>query len=1166
MAIIKGTTGNDNLQGTEVKHLLQGLAGNDSLTGLDGNDTLEGGIGIDTLKGGNGNDTYVVDDIADVVSETDANGGTDTINSSIDWTLGNFIENLNLSGTAISGTGNELDNTIAGNSGNNSISGGDGKDHLRGDAGDDTLDGGNGNDYLDGGSGVDYLIGGSGNDTYLVDRIGDIVTETDANGGTDLVKASVNWTLGANIENLTLTGSAISGMGNASNNTIAGNTANNTLSGGDGNDLLNGGAGDDNLDGGQGNDNLNGGIGNDTMSGGDGDDVYVVDSISDITTETSATGGTDRVTASVNWTLNANIENLYLSGAAISGTGNASNNTIAGNAADNTLSGADGNDTLSSGNGNDTVLGEVGNDSLNGGLGNDSLDGGDGDDTLSGSTSASGQLDILTGGNGQDLFVLGNAFASFYDDGDVTTDGTADYALIKDFVSGTDRLRLADEASNYLLNATTGSLPAGTGIYLDKPGAEPDELLGIVEDVTGLTLSSADFVFGVLPVNLSNVEAGTGGFVINGQAIGDFSGRSVSNAGDVNGDGLDDIIVGAYRATPVGDSKAGKSYVVFGKSDTTAVNLSAVEAGTSGFVINGTAEYDFSGFSVSNAGDVNGDGLDDLIVGAKYADSAGGTNAGKSYVVFGKSDTTAVNLSEVEAGTGGFVINGAAEYDNSGFSVSNAGDVNGDGLDDLIVGASAADPAGETYAGKSYVVFGKSDTTTVNLSAVETGTGGFVINGTAAEDFSGRSVSNAGDVNGDGLDDLIVGASSATPAGGTNAGKSYVVFGKSNTTAVNLSTVEAGTGGFVINGAAEYDFSGFSVSNAGDVNGDGFSDLIVGAYGADSAGGTNSGKSYVVFGKSNTTAVNLSAVEAGTGGFVINGTAEYDYSGISVSNAGDVNGDGLDDLIVGAAKADPAGATYDSKSYVVFGKSDTTVVNLSALEAGTGGFVINGAAEYDNSGISVSNAGDVNGDGFSDLIVGANLADPSEVSNAGKSYVIYGGNFTGAVTQRGTAKVDVLTGISATDVIVGGMSDDILTGGGGADVLYGGAGDDILGISDTSFKRIDGGTGNDTLRVNASLIGLDLTSIANNLIMGIEQIDLTGTGDNSLTFTKLDLQHLSDDGNQLIVLGNAGDTITSTGQSWIAGSTETIGSNLYQSYTVGNSTLLVDTDITRNIS
>jgi hypothetical protein len=386
-------------------------------------------------------------------------------------------------------------------------------------------------------------------------------------------------------------------------------------------------------------------------------------------------------------------------------------------------------------------------------------------------------------------------------------------------------------------------------------------------------------------VELSDIEAGTGGFVINGVSAGDYAGFSVSDAGDVNGDGIDDLIVGAKGDDP-NFSNAGASFVVFGRSGSTAIELSAVEAGNGGFVINGLGSSDESGSRVSGAGDVNGDGIADLIVGAYRSDAQTGT----SFVVFGKADTTAVELSDVNAGTGGFVINGPATADRSGISVIDAGDVNGDGLADLLIGANLASPHG-TRSGTAHLVFGKATTTKVEVSDIEAGTGGFAIHGAALRDQAGYSVSGIGDINGDGMADVIVGARFDDPRG-SYSGASFVVFGKATTTTVELSDVDTGTGGFVINGVSANDRSGFAVSGAGDVNGDGTPDVIIGAI-YDSPNASRAGASFVVFGKANTTTVELSDVEAGTGGFVINGVSANDTSGRSVSGAGDVNGDGL---------------------------------------------------------------------------------------------------------------------------------------------------------------------------------------------------------------------------------------------------------------------------------
>ena len=294
--------------------------------GTDDNDTLSGSIGADTLYGGSGDDVYVVNDRADSVIESDGEG-LDRVSSSIDWTLGDNVENLTLSGSAaIDGHGNELDNL------------------LRGNTADNVLHGGAGNDTLHGGAGADTLYGGLDDDLYVVDDAGDVVIEY-ADEGIDRVSSSISWTLGENLENLTLTGSAdIDGTGNELDNVLYGNAGNNVFRGGAGNDTL------------------NGSVGADTLYGGIGNDVYVVDNLADKVIE-QASEGADRVYSSISWALGDNLENLTLTGSAdIDGTGNELGNVLYGNAGNNVLGGGAGNDILNGGMGGDTLYGGIGND------------------------------------------------------------------------------------------------------------------------------------------------------------------------------------------------------------------------------------------------------------------------------------------------------------------------------------------------------------------------------------------------------------------------------------------------------------------------------------------------------------------------------------------------------------------------------------------------------------------------------------------------------------------------------------------------------------------------------------------------------------------------------------------------------------------------------------
>lgn len=398
-------------------------------------------------------------------------------------------------------------------------------------------------------------------------------------------------------------------------------------------------------------------------------------------------------------------------------------------------------------------------------------------------------------------------------------------------------------------------------------------------------------------------------YQING-AAGDSLGYSVAGVGDVNGDGKADFIVGAPAAGGVGSA-----YIYSG---VTGVLL---------FQKNGAAADDNFGNSVAGTGDVNGDGKDDFIIGAPFADPGGLTNAGSTFVYSG---ATGLLL---------FQKDGAAADDRLSWSVAGAGDVNGDGKADFIIGAWAADPGGLPYAGSAFVYSGADGSLL------------FQKNGVAAGDLLGASVARAGDVNGDGKADFIVGAPFADPGGLSMAGSAFIYSGTDGSLL------------FQKDGSATGDAFGISTAGAGDINGDGKSDFIVGANFADPGGVGYAGSVFVYSGAD------------GSLLFQKNGTAFFDNLGNSVAGAGDVNGDGKADFIVGAYRAD-GGGLVDAGSAFVYSGADGSLL-----------FQINGVTANDNLGFSVAGVGDMNGNGRADVIVGARLADPGGLTDAGSAYV-----------------------------------------------------------------------------------------------------------------------------------------------------------------------------------
>ncbi|MGY0794576.1 beta strand repeat-containing protein [Azospirillum argentinense] len=701
----------------------------DLLVGGEGDDTLDGGAGADTLIGGTGNDVYRVDNAGDVVVEL-AGEGADTVYSSINYTLGDNVEALVLTGAAPNGIGNALNNSLTGNAGANRLTGLDGDDTLIGGAGADTLDGGNGtdtasyagsaagvtvdlstgtgsggeaagdvligienltgsfhadrltgdaganrldggagNDTLIGGGGVDTLVGGLGDDLYVVDNAADVVLEL-AGEGTDTVNASISWVLGANLENLILAGSAtINGTGNALDNVLTGNGAANRLDGGAGNDSLIGGAGDD---------TLTGGAGADTLIGGDGDDRFYFDDA-----DAPLQGGAGFDTAVVQGSVGASLDLAACSIEQAYGGGG--NDSLIGTGA---LLGL----AINGRDGDDLILGSAFNDTLTGGNGSDTLSAGDGDDVL----YIDADDALVSGGAGFDtVYVQG--------DGNLTLDLTA-----------TSIERVFSGSGNDILTAT-GSV---TLVEING-GAGDDLLVGSAYDDTLRGDAGDDTLFG-----------GAGNDVLVG---GGGNNVLFGGAGD------DRLYVDTQTASL--DGGAGNDTVYARYSGGVTLDLSAsIE------LFNGSVGSDtVTAANASSAVELIGGDGDDSLTGGAYADSLRGDN-GNDWLDGGDGDDT------LSGGNGNDWLCGGSGNDTLSGGSGNDTLVGGFG-DDSLVGGSGADlfvfsngggndilrdfnagqgdlialAEGQTYTlaadmgGNARIVFGASDTVTlvgVQITAV----------------------------------------------------------------------------------------------------------------------------------------------------------------------------------------------------------------------------------------------------------------------------------------------------------------------------------------------------------------------------------------------------------------------------------------------------------------
>lgn len=492
----------------------------------------------------------------------------------------------------------------------------------------------------------------------------------------------------------------------------------------------------------------------------------------------------------------------------------------------------------------------------------------------------------------------------------------------------------------------------------------------------------------------STALTASSGARIIGASADDLSGWSVAPAGDINQDGITDLIIGAPSHSPSGRATAGAAYVVYGKKDASMleIDLAALDK-TTGIKIIGAVTNDQLGQSVAAAGDINQDGVDDVIIGAPYFDLPAGTDAGAAYVIYGKKggmSNLVIDVTNLDQTTGIKII-GAAASTNAGWSVAGGGDINQDGVDDVIIAAP-----GSSGPGEAYVVYGKKNgmpNLEINLANLDKSTG-IKMTGVASSRL-GNSVAAAGDINQDGVDDFIVGANYYSSSGPSYAGAAYVIYGKKNgmpNLEINLASLDISTGIRII-GAQQNDQLGFSVAAAGDFNKDGVDDVVVGSpYATSKTGREQSGKAYIIYGRKGgmpLVDIDVTRLDTSTGVRIL-GTAANENLGMSLAS-GDFNKDGVNDVIFGARASSPSGRLSAGAAYIIYGKKNgmsTVEIDMANSDIPPGIKII-GAARDDQLGDAVA-AGDFNQDGGMDIIVGSLQYSPTGRSSAGATYVIYG--------------------------------------------------------------------------------------------------------------------------------------------------------------------------------
>ncbi len=1020
-------TGNFNATGNDLNNRVYGNAGNN---------ILDGGLGTDVLKGGAGNDTYIVDNIGDVIiEESTLASEIDTVKSSVNWTLGDNLENLILTGTAnTAGVGNALNNVMTGNDGNNAFNGG---------AGNDQLYGGAGNDELNGGTGADALYGGTGDDVYYIDNAGDSVIELEGEGH-DLVKTGINYTLASNVEDGLILGSAaINLTGNSLDNVLTGNAAANVL---------------------------DGGVGADTLIGGDGNDTYVVDNEGDVVVEqATATAGVDTVLASVNYTLGANVEYLTLTGTGnINGSGNALNNRVYGNAGNNILDGGLGTDVLMGGAGNDTYIvdnvkdviiesstvaseidtvmssvnwtlgdnlenltltgtaniagvgnalnnvltGNDGNNAFNGGAGLDTMIGGDGNDTYF--LDQSGELNLLqeNANQGSDLVYI--TYAVTAQDFTVDLSQTNLRNVENVTLTGTGAFTvIGNEQDNVLIgNASNNNLQGGAGNDLLDGGLGADTLSGGTGDDVYLVDNVADVIIeleneghDLVKTTVSyTLSANVEDAILLGTAL-NLTGNSLSNV--LTGNAQANVLDGGAGADTLEGGDGNDTYIVDNSNDVVIEQATATSGvdtvlASVNYTLGANVEY----LTLTGTGNINGTGnaLNNRVYG----------NAGNNIL---------------DGGLGTDVLMGGAGNDT--YIVDNVKDV-------IIESSTIASEIDTVMSSVNWTLGDNLENLTLTGTANVAGIGNASDNVMIGNDGNNAFNGGAGDdqlFGGAGNDELNGGTGADALYGGTgddvyiidNIGDTVIELdGEGHDlikTAISYTLSSHVEDGLII-GAKALNLTGNDLNNV--LTGNEAANILDGGLGADTLIGGDGNDTYVV---DNAGDVVIEQATATGGVDTVLASVSYTLG----ANVEYLTLTGTDDI----------SGTGNALNNRVYGNDGN-----NTLDGGLGTDVLMGGAGNDT--YIVDNIKDV-------IIESSAIASEIDTVMSSVNWTL-GANLEN-LTLIGTANIAGI-GNELNNVMIGNDGNNAFNGGAGVDQLFGGAGNDILN-GQSGADTLTGGTGAD---------------------------------------------------------------------------------------------------------